>query len=205
MNKTVICGIPMKAPIEKVVYNSEDNSLPVAKEAMQYPINAFLKMTAEKADKFKVILILKADEYSAAEQNLQDFKKEFSVAISSSGTNVELCVVRSDYNEARDVHEKLLGDIIEEINVGSKILVDLTYGPKDLPIIIFTALNFAEKYLKCEIENIIYGQASFLNGRPVNTKICDLVPLFYLGSITNTIVSSDAQKAKSMLKSLLSL
>ena len=206
MKKTIICGIPMKEPIDKVVYTSGDKSIPVADNAVRYPINAFLKMTAVKGDIYKVVLILKTDAYSAAEQNLTDFQEEFLEAISSCGASAEFYVIRSDYDEARDVHEKLLGGIVEEISVGSKILVDLTYGPKDLPIIIFTALSFAEKFLDCEIENIIYGQASFLNGRAVNTRICDMVPLYYLGSVTNTIGSgADPVKAKSMLKALLSI
>ncbi len=205
MNKTIICGIPMKAPVEKVVYNSDDKSLPVADFPVRYPINAFLNKTADDNDHFKVILLVKSDEYSAAEQNLKEFQDEFSAVVSSSGASAEICVLRSDFLEAKDVHEKLLGDLVEEITEGSQILVDLTYGPKDLPIIIFTALNFAEKFLKCEIENIVYGQASFLNGRAVNTKICDMVPLYYLGSVTNTIGSADPAKAKSMLKALLSL
>lgn len=206
MNKTIICGIPMKEPIDKVVYTSGDKSLPVAENAVRYPINAFLKKTADKGDVFKVILILKADEFSAAEKNLKDFQEEFSEAISSCGASAEFCAIRSAFDEARDVHEKLLGGIVEEITVGSKILVDLTYGPKDLPIIIFTALSFAEKFLDCEIDDIIYGQASFLNGHAVNTRICDMVPLYYLGSVTNTIGSgADPAKAKSMLKALLSL
>ncbi len=205
MNKTIICGIPMKAQVEKAVYSSEDKSLPVADFAVRYPINAFLNKTADKNDHFKVILLVKSDEYSAAEQNLKSFRDEFSTAISSSGASAEICVLRSGFIEARDVHEKLLGDLVEEITVGSQILADLTYGPKDLPIIIFTALNFAEKFLKCDIDNIVYGQASFSNGRAVNTKICDMIPLYYLGSVTNTIGNSDPAKAKSMLKTLLSL
>lgn len=205
MNKTIICGIPMKAPIEKVMYSSDDKSLPVADFAVQYPINAFLNKTAKSSDHFKVVLLVKSDEYSATEQNLKDFQDEFEASIFSSGASAEICVLRSDFLEEKDVHEKLLGDLVDEIAVGSQILVDLTYGPKDLPIIIFMALNFAERFLKCEIENIVYGKASFLNGRAVNTKICDMVPLYYLGSITNTIGSADPAKAKSMLKALLSL
>ena len=205
MNKTIICGIPMKAPIEKVMYSSDDKSLPVADFAVQYPINAFLNKTSKSSDHFKVVLLVKSDEYSATEKNMKAFQEEFEASISSCGASAEFCVLRSDFLETKNVHEKLLGDLVEEIAVGSQILVDLTYGPKDLPIIIFTALNFAERFLKCEIENIVYGQASFLNGRAVNTKICDMVPLYYLGSVTNTIGSADPAKAKSMLKALLSL
>ncbi len=205
MNKTIICGIPMKEDIDKVVYVSDDKSLPVSEEAVQYPINSFLKETATKEDHFSVILLVKTNLYSASEKNLQRFQDEFTNAISLTGASADFCVIRSDFSEAKNVHEKLLGDIIDKIEVGSQILVDLTYGPKDLPVVIFTALNFAEKFLNCEIENIIYGQANFINGHAVNTKICDMIPLYYLGSITNTIGRTVPEKARSMLKSLLSL
>ena len=50
-----------------------------------------------------------------------------------------------------------MGSIVDELEIGARVLVDTTYGPKDLPIVIFTALNFAEKFLECQIDNIIYG------------------------------------------------
>lgn len=205
MNKTIICGIPMKELIDKVVYSSDDKSLPVAETAVRYPINAFLEMTAKKDDHFKVILLAKTDEYSAASKNLQDFKDEFFNAISSCGASAEYSVITTGFTEARDVYEQLLVKLVDEITVGSQVLVDFTYGPKDFPIIIFTALNFAEKFLGCKVENIVYGQASFSNGHAVNTKICDMIPLYCLGSITNTMSSAEPEKAKSMLKALLSL
>lgn len=98
-----------------------------------------------------------------------------------------------------------MGSIVDELEIGARILVDTTYGPKDLPIVIFTALNFAEKFFECQIDNIIYGKAEFVNGKAVDTKMCDMVPLYYLGSITNSIHCVEPGKAKSMLKSLLSL
>ena len=65
--------------------------------------------------------------------------------------------------------------------------------------------NFAEKFLGCDIDNIIYGQANFVDGKPVNTKIWDMVPLFYLNTVTNTIHCDTPEKARKTLKSLLSL
>ena len=205
MNKTIICGIPMKETIDKVVYTSDDKSLPVAETAVRYPINSFLEKTACKDDHYKVILLEKTDEYSASDKNLQYFMDEFSNAISSVGADVEYRIISTDFTEARDVHEQVLVKLVDEIVVGSQVLVDITYGPKDFPVIIFTALNFAEKFLDCKIENIVYGQASFSNDHAVNTKICDMIPLYCLGSVTNTMISTEPEKAKAMLKALLSL
>ena len=85
------------------------------------------------------------------------------------------------------------------------VIADITYGPKDLPIVLFTAMNFAEKFLDCEIDNIVYGQATFVDGNAVNTKICDMIPLYYLNSVANTVQCSSPDKAKQLLKSLLSM
>ena len=66
-------------------------------------------------------------------------------------------------------------------------------------------MNFGEKFFDCEIDNIVYGQATFVDGNVVNTKICDMIPLYYLNSVANMVQCSDPIKAKQMLKSLLSM
>ena len=63
----------------------------------------------------------------------------------------------------------------------------------------------SEKFLKCEIDNIVYGQADFIDDKVVGSIICDMTPLYCLSSVTNTINCDDPQKARLMLKSLLSL
>ena len=70
---------------------------------------------------------------------------------------------------------------------------------------LFAALNFAEKFLGCEVDNLIYGQVNFQNGVPTNPQICDMVPLYYLNSVTNTIRAEEPDRARQMLKSLLHL
>ena len=94
--------------------------------------------------------------------------------------------------------------IVDELEDNAHILADMTYGPKDQTVVLFSALSFAEKFLGCDIDNIIYGQANFVDRKPVNTKIWDMVPLFYLNTVTNTLHCDDANKARKMLKTLLS-
>lgn len=97
-----------------------------------------------------------------------------------------------------------MGRIVDGLDTGSHILADITYGPKDLPVVIFAALHFAEKFLDCTVENILYGQASFADGRPVGTRLCDMSPLYCLDSITGLVRCDDPDKARNMLKALLS-
>ncbi len=205
MKKTVICNIPMKNRIDASVYTSEDQSIPVSSTAVRFPINAFLEATADEGIELKVVLLAKAAEYSASAKNTEIFKAELEVALAGKNIKIEYAVIDTDFSQTQVVHERLMGHIIDEIEDASHIIVDITYGPKDLPVILFSALGFAEKFLGCEIENIIYGQAEFLNGKAVNTKICDMSPLFYLSSLTETVHADSSDKARQMLKSLLSM
>lgn len=205
MKKTIICGIPMKKVIDEVVYRSDDKSIPSADRAVRYPINAFLEETLKPSDELKIILLVKQNSYGSHEQNIGLFKEEFANANTNIGAKVSYTIIDTDFSQSKSVHEHLMGQLVEEFEIGAHVIVDTTYGPKDLPVVIFTALNFAEKFLKCEIDNIIYGQASFADGHAVDTKLCDMIPLYYLGSITNTIHCVEPEKAKSMLKTLLSI
>ncbi|WP_446787120.1 TM1812 family CRISPR-associated protein [Macellibacteroides fermentans] len=205
MKKIVICGIPMKENVDQVIYSSEDKSIPAANRPVRYPINAFLEETLKPSDEVKVVLLVKKDEYGHHEKNIGFFKAELDQANSKIGAEVNYSIIDTDFSQNKSVHENLMGNLVDEFNIGAHVIVDSTYGPKDLPIVIFTALNFAEKFLDCKIDNIIYGQASFVNGHAVDTKLCDMIPLYYLGSITNTIHCVEPEKAKSMLKTLLSI
>ena len=130
-------------------------------------------------------------------------KEELEAVNKEIGAAIEYKIIDSEFEEHQTVHEQLLKDIVAQISDDSHIYVDITYGPKDLPIILFTTLSFAEKFLNCTVENIVYGQADFENGRAVNPRICDMVPLYCLSSITNTIECTDSDKARSMLNLLL--
>ena len=205
MRKIIICGISMKENVDQVVYVSDDKSIPTANIPVRYPVNAVLAETVKSSDEYKIVLLVKKDNNDYHEQNIRFFKDEFEQAISGIPAAVSYSIIETDFAQNRLVHEQLMGAIVEELEIGSHIIVDTTYGSKDLPIIIFTALNFAEKFLNCTIDNIIYGQASFVDGHAANTKLCDMSTLYYLSSVTNTIRAVEPDKAKTMLKSLLSL
>ena len=194
----------MKEKVDRTIYVSNDKSLPVADWKVRYPISAFLKETLKPNDELKVILLVKKDKYAHYKKNAEEFLAELTEA-NTVGAVINHTIVDTDFEESRTVHEQLMGKIVDELETGSHILVDTTYGPKDLPIVIFAALNFAEKFLECTIDNIIYGQASFVDGKAVDTKICDMIPLYCLSSITNTIHCNDSENARTMLKNLLSL
>ncbi len=205
MKRIIICNIPMREHIENTVYTSDDMSLPVSEKPYRYPIISLLSQMIKTDDELKMILLIKRDGNVFYEKNAADFKKETEEICAITGAKAEFISIDTAFSQEKENHEELMGKLIDEIDTGSHIMADITYGPKDLPIVIFTALNFAEKFLRCEIDHIVYGQASFKDGRVVASVICDMIPLYCLSSVTDTIKCDESEKARLMLKSLLSL
>lgn len=205
MKRLIICSIPMKKEVERTVYASDDLSLPVSDKPYMYPVNSFLSQKAEGSDEYKVLLLAKNDGNPYYEKNAEDFKKELGDVFASVGAKAEFVMIDTAFSKEKEIPEQLMGRIVDEIEVGDHIMADITYGPKELPIVIFSALGFAEKFLECDIDNIVYGKADFEEGKVVRTEIWDMSPLYYLSSVTNTIQCDDPEKARKMLKSLLSL
>lgn len=205
MNKTLLCNIKMKNRATKTVYASEDESMPVSNTEVRYPVTSFFEETLTPDDAVTAILIVKNDDNGETETNIADCKEEMSEMASKIGVELNYKIIYTDFKETLKTHEKLLMDLIEILEENTKITADMTYGPKDLAIVLFGALNFAEKYMNCEVENIIYGQADFVDGKATNTRICEMAPLYYLNRITNTVDCKSAEEAKKMMNLLLNI
>ena len=204
MERLLLCNIPFTARKNKEIYKSQDPSLPTTGEAVMYPINSYLGATLSPEDKIKAILIAKQGMNDCYEKNIQICKEELEEISNRTGASFDVSVIYTPFVENRETHNKLLMDLVDSIPEASRISVDMTYGPKDLVIVLFTALHFAANYLDCDIDNIMYGQSDFdENGKPVNTRLCEMSPLYYLESIISNVRCDDPDKAKKMLKALL--
>ena len=205
MKKIIICNIPMREYVANTVYASDDMSLPVSDKPYRYPINSLLSQTVAEDDELKIILLIKKDGNPFSEKNTADYKQEIDEICKNTGAKASFINIDTAFSQEKENHEQLMGKLVDEIDTNAHIVADITYGPKDLPIVIFSALNFAEKFLKCEIDNIVYGQATFKDDRVVGSVICDMIPLYCLSSVTNMIKCDESEKARQMLKSLLAI
>lgn len=203
MKKIIFYNISMKENVSRCQYVSDDLSLPVSDSLVRYPMNAMLEKTLNESDDITAILLVKKDENGYYKKNVSACVEELLGVAEKTKATIDYKIIDTEFSQDQSIHDQLLLSIVGEIETGVHIAADITYGPKDLPIVLFTALNFAEKFLDGEIDNIVYGQATFVDGKPVNTKICDMSPLYYLNSVTNTVQCTSPEDAKKMLKSLL--
>lgn len=163
-----------------------------------------------KGEKVKVVLLSKIDKEGNSAVNAGIFQQELNRINLSIGADIEYITLTTPFSETRDVHEKLLRDMVGILEKGAEVIADITYGPKSLPIIVFAVLNFAEKFFGVTIKNIVYGKVNFVDAgsgrtKPVDPVLCDMTPLYYLNSLTNSLEYQSAKEAVKALDILLDL
>lgn len=206
--KIVFSDLPMQSNINKFCYAVSGNSRIAYDGEVAYPINSVLAKVLKKDEKVKVVLLKKQDAEGNSDFHAQEFKRELDFINKNIGANIEYKILEFPYVETKDIHEKSLQKMIDELEENAELYCDITYGPKPLPIILFSILNFAEKFFGCKIENLIYGKVDFIttvDGKkiPANPVLFDITPLFYLNALTNTLECSSSEEAKKLLASLL--
>ena len=208
--KIIITNISLKKELNAFAYSLDGKKM--GSREVIFPINAILQNELKAKEKVKVIMLVKDGAEGNGPVNAGIFQKELNDINRSIGAEIEYLSLITPFVETKDIHEKLFRDIVCHLEKGADIYADITYGPKALPIIMFTVLNFAEKYFDCDIKCIAYGKVDFVDdgtntGRtiPINPCLYDMTSLYYLNAITNAVSYKNSDDALKALDSLLNL
>lgn len=205
MKKIVFSNLPMKKELNSFKYKVDGNSSIEYDGKVIFPVNSVLARTLNKGDKVKVVLLSKIDIEGNSAVNSGKFQQELNDINRGIGAEIEYITIATPFEETKNVHENLLRDMIGKLEDNAEIIGDVTYGPKPLPIIMFSVMGFAEKFFKAKIKNIVYGKVDFLSGNktPINPILYDLTPLYYLNSITSTMEYESSAEAVKAIEALL--
>lgn len=207
MKKIVFSNLPMKQDLYNLKYAVDGNSTLKYEGEVKFPVNAVLAKSLKCGDRVTVVLLSKSDIEGNSAVNAGLFQQELNAINSEIGAKIEYVTITTPFEETREVHEALLRDMIAKLENGAEIIGDVTFGPKPLPLIMFSVMRFAEKFFDAKISNIVYGKVDFPNGSkaPVNPVLYDLTPLYYLNSVTDSIECNNSAEAVKALDILLSL
>jgi hypothetical protein len=195
----------MKERLDRFRYKVSGNSTIEYDGEVIFPVNGVLARTLKKGDEVKVVLLKKEDIGGNSGKNVGEFMSELDKINAVIGAKIEYKILSTPHDESREFQEKLLKEMVGELEDGATVYADITYGTKSLPIIVFSVLNFAEKFFKADIKNIVYGKVDFdKSGAPVNPELFDMTALFYLNSIASTMECKDGAAAKKLLDTILS-
>lgn len=204
MKKIVFSNLPMTERF-KLHYPVDGNKSIEYDGEVTFPVIAVLARTLAKGDDVKVVLLSKESENGTGEEYSALFQSELNEINRSIGANIEYVIIPTPFVETREIHEKLFCSMVDKLEDDAEIIGDITYGPKPLPIIMFSVMNFAERFFHAEIKNIIYGRVEFIKGErePKNPMIFDLTPLYYLNALTNAMEFSSSAEAVKALKDII--
>lgn len=203
MKKTVFVTLMMADNIHKRHFPVDRNSFIEYSGECYYAINAVLAQTMTADDEIKVILIQTKGGDDAGSKNATLFMDELN-SLNKCGASIKYEVIPSNFVETKEKFKDLYKSLIKNLEYESELYADVTFGPKSLPLMIFAAMQFGEKFFDCSIGNVIYLKAEFKNNQFVegSQMIYDYTPLYMLNSFTNTIECSSGEKAIAAVEAL---
>ncbi|MBR6200069.1 MAG: hypothetical protein IKQ61_07410 [Spirochaetales bacterium] len=211
MKKIVFCCLSMKSRTELSPqnYSNTGNAECGYNKAVIYPINAILAEKLHKGDEVKVVLIksnpIDNNKKDSSNENINIYKEELNGINANIGAKIDYEVIESDFKETKENHETRYREMLAQIEQNCELFVDMTYGPRLIPMILMCVLNFAEKFFNADIRSIIYGKVEFVNGKAINPELYDVTSLYYLNNLTNVMTADSGEDALEALDEFFAL
>ena len=181
MEYTVIYSAWVQSTIEPMEYKAEN--LILAAGSFCVPVNALLAAQIEDHSKVRVIILESERDGVDTKSTIARCKEETENSLAGKNCEIEFIVISSPFSASKDNMGKIYMELIDKPIEDSTIIADVTYGPKYIPMLIFCLLSYAERFLGCEIANVIYGQVYFnKDKKPYNPQIFDVAPVYLLSS-----------------------
>ena len=204
MKKIVFVTLMMADDMHKRHFPVDGNSFIEYPGETYYAINSVLAQTMKADDEIKVVLIQTKGGDNAGAKNIKLFMDELE-SLNKCGASITYEVLASQFDENKIKFKNLYTHLIKTFEKDAELYADITFGPKSLPLLVFSAMQFGEKFFDCTIGNVIYLKAEFKNNQYVegSQMIYDFTPLYMLNSFTNTIECSTGEKAIASVEALL--
>ena len=177
MKKIVFVSLMMADAMNKRKYPVEGNTFIEYSGEVYYAINAVLAKTMKADDDIKIILLETKAGDKAGAKNAQLFMNELNSINEENkiGAKISYEIIPSDFITSRSKFNDLYLKLIKNFEYEAELYADITFGPKSLPLLIFTAMQFGEKFYDCSIGNVIYLKAEF---KELYSKVVDWLKLY---------------------------
>ena len=205
MKKTFILtmSIMKKGYLKEINYICNGNTSLNFDAKTCFPSIPLIAAYASKDDDINLVVIKIKDDKIDSDANLEKFDEELSALNKKLETNIKINkIIEVPYNENKNTHIELLSKLINVFD-GGKLYCDITYGTKPMPIIMITALNYAEKVKDCDVDTIVYGQYS--HDGSDKGELFDVTALYHINSVINTAAMFGGQNVEEIVKTLLKI
>jgi hypothetical protein len=209
--KIVFCTLPISRELIKGPGKVEGNPLIQYDGEVAFAVNAVLARTLKKDERAKIVLLSTHD----ADGNYIKYRNEFMMELHEINNSIGAKILGPDFiempfKETKEMFSETLRQIISCCKDNAEIIADVTFGPKLLPVILFYALRFSEKFFNTNIKYIVYRKIDFRKPNPENPElkpeapvIFDVTSFYYLNSLSEVMECESSSDAVKMLNTLL--
>ena len=148
MKKIVFVTLMLADDMLKRHYPVDGNSFIEYPGELYYAINSVLARTMKKDDEIKVVLLETRAGDKAGTKNAQLFMDELNEINTSNsiGAKITYEIIPSDFLVSKKGLNEIYLKLIKNLEPDIEVSADITFGPKSLPLLIFTAMQFGEKF-----------------------------------------------------------
>ncbi|MBS6873451.1 MAG: hypothetical protein KH181_01055 [Subdoligranulum variabile] len=187
MKRIYITAIPLDSNFAIDSYAAEPvNYTQTLAKPTYYPITPILADTAHSGDEIKVIAVRQIN--SPHSENLEIFRRE----LDGLGLPYTLVDLTTPENQQRDGLLALFEALTDAMDGDACYYADATFGTKTYPLVLSSALHYAEKILDdTEVCGIYYRELTRENGKVKSVRQYDISTLFTLDGIVDMAAEAD--------------
>ena len=203
MKKIVFVPVRMKDDYEKVHWPVSGNTSMEYSEPLFFGLSGVLANSVKPEDELFIYPIITNSGDMAGKKNARILEDELKLVLPPV-KNLEIVPIECEFDEGKAKFKGLFKDLIKKLQQGAELSADITAGTKSLPLLIFSAMQFGEKFFDCSIGNVIYQKVVFKDNVKVKGSelLYDITPLYMLNSFTSTIESSSGETAVAAVEAL---
>lgn len=199
MKRIYITAIPLDSNFAITPYAADSvNYTQTATQPTCYPITPILADTAHPGDEIKIITVRQVN--TPHSENLEVFRRE----VDGLGFPYTLVDLTTPENQQRDGLLALFEALTDVMESDACYYADATFGTKTYPLVLSSALHYAEKILDdTEICGIYYRELTRENGQVKNVRQYDISTLFTLDGIIDMAADAELTDRKAFIKLML--
>lgn len=200
MKRIYITAIPLDSNFSISRYAAEPANYRSQKPVRPYyyPITPVIADTARQGDEIKVIAVRQKN--SPHSENLEIFRRE----LDGLGLPCALTDLTTPENQQRDGLLALFEALTDEMESDACYYADATFGTKTYPLVLSSALHYAEKILdEVEVCGIYYRELTREDGKVKSVQQYDISALFTLDGIVDMAAEADLPDKKKFIRMML--
>lgn len=203
MNRICFTAVPLESNfvLETMPLNPVNFKLDTKLTETAFPIVPVIDATLQPGDTATVVVVRQKND--SRNRNMDILRRELESLGRSNWTLRDLTVPES---QNKDLLLGLFAEMIGCMQDDTCYYACMTFGTKSYPVVLFSALSYAEKIRRnTQICGIYYREVLRQQGQTRTSHLYDVTALFTLNSLVDLVAGMDCDSKDRMIREMLEL